>query len=69
MKRVSPSIIPRNWMMTLAYEAAEQGDYSITRELHQLFEEPYKDSKDIPCTWMRKSPDWQYGKGGVRFMS
>ena len=69
MKRTSPSIIPRNWMLVLAYEAAEQGDFSVVRELHELFENPYADADKIPCKWLTRSPDWQYGKGGVRYMS
>ncbi|CAD7957595.1 unnamed protein product [Amoebophrya sp. A25] len=67
MKQTSPAIIPRNWMMVKAYEAAEKGDLSIVRELHALFEDPYRD--DITCKWNRASPLWQYGKAGVRIMS
>ncbi|CAD7964440.1 unnamed protein product [Amoebophrya sp. A120] len=67
MKATSPAVIPRNWMMVLAYEAAEQGDMSVVRELHELFENPYTDS--LPCKWNTRSPDWQFGKAGVRVMS
>eukprot|EP00392_Amoebophrya_sp_AT5.2_P004472 g4480.t1 len=67
MKATSPAIIPRNWMMVLAYEAAEKGDFSVVKELHKLFENPYAD--DLPCKWNTRSPEWQYGKLGVRLMS
>ena len=37
------NLYTRNWMAALAYEKAEQGDYSVIQELTTLLEHPYSD--------------------------
>ena len=75
MKTTSPLIIPRNWMLTKGYEAAERGDYSVVRQLELLFRDPYTDYVDgderqqMRQKWIRPSPQWAQGKPGVDFMS
>ena len=41
MKRVSPKFVPRDWMLTMASDAANNGDFNVINELQKLFETPY----------------------------
>ncbi len=41
MKSISPKFIPREWMLVTAYNAANNGDFSVINELQTLFETPY----------------------------
>lgn len=43
MKKLSPKIIPREWMLVMAYESAYDEDFSVISELQTLFETPYDD--------------------------
>lgn len=40
MRKLSPKFVPREWMLKMAYEKANTGDYMIN-ELQKLFETPY----------------------------
>lgn len=40
---MNPKYIMRNWMMTEAYEKAEEGDYSMVHELLVLLQSPYEE--------------------------
>eukprot|EP00928_Gymnodinium_smaydae_P045640 TRINITY_DN30395_c0_g2_i1.p1 TRINITY_DN30395_c0_g2~~TRINITY_DN30395_c0_g2_i1.p1 ORF type:complete len:563 (-),score=121.99 TRINITY_DN30395_c0_g2_i1:214-1902(-) len=42
MRRASPRYVPREWMLKEAYQAAQEGDFSIVRDLFQLFKHPYE---------------------------
>jgi uncharacterized protein YdiU (UPF0061 family) len=46
MKLMSPKFVPREWMLKLAYEKANENDLSITNELHLLFLTPYDEHTD-----------------------
>eukprot|EP00397_Hematodinium_sp_SG-2012_P011051 GEMP01011179.1.p1 GENE.GEMP01011179.1~~GEMP01011179.1.p1 ORF type:complete len:595 (+),score=144.16 GEMP01011179.1:152-1936(+) len=70
MRKASPKFIPRNWMLLLAYEAAQKKDFSICEELEELFRNPYAEGTEEQIRkWYRKTPEWAQGKGGVAFMS
>jgi len=70
MNSVNPKYILRNWMATLAYEAAEEKkDYSMVAELLTLLSRPYDDQPDAEKKWSRLTPEWARGHPGVAFMS
>lgn len=43
MRAISPKYVPREWMLVRAYTAAYEGDLSLVRELHALFDQPYSE--------------------------
>ena len=71
MKLVNPKYIPREWMLKEAYTKADQGDYSIIIELHQLFLKPYDEQPHFQDKYYMRAPNEIYeGKGaGILFMS
>jgi len=70
MKLASPKYIMRNWMMTMAYERAEQGDFSLVDELLEVLRDPYgEQSKEVQDKWFQKTPPWARMMPGVSFMS
>eukprot|EP01065_Artemidia_motanka_P020290 TRINITY_DN2430_c0_g1_i1.p1 TRINITY_DN2430_c0_g1~~TRINITY_DN2430_c0_g1_i1.p1 ORF type:complete len:644 (+),score=176.67 TRINITY_DN2430_c0_g1_i1:69-1934(+) len=69
MRLANPRYVLRNWMMTLAYEKAEDGDYSVVRELLQLLADPYTDQGPSAERWQGRAPEWSRGTPGVEQMS
>ncbi|HRG66871.1 MAG TPA: protein adenylyltransferase SelO family protein, partial [Saprospiraceae bacterium] len=68
MNAVNPRFILRNYMVQLAIEAAEKGDYSKVESLYQLSKTPYK-VQDGDDAWIVKSPDWAFEKPGCSMLS
>ncbi|CAD7927005.1 unnamed protein product [Amoebophrya sp. A120] len=68
MKASSPQVIPRNWMLTEAYEAAERGNFTKVDELKTLLKTPYEDVRE-DTQWVRATPEWAHGKAGISYMS
>ncbi|CAD7938659.1 unnamed protein product [Amoebophrya sp. A25] len=70
MKQTSPSLTPRNWILTEAYEAAERGNFSLVQELYELFAKggAYHDYPE-DTRWVRTTPPWAREKAGVHYMS
>ncbi len=56
MRAASPKYVPREWMLVSAYEAAQKGDYSVMRELHELFLHPYDEQPQYEAQYYRKAP-------------
>lgn len=70
MDRVNPKFILRNWMGTLAYEQAENGDFSVLKEMQQCLERPYEEQTEaVSEKYFRKTPPEFVQKPGVAFMS
>lgn len=70
MLLASPKFVPRNWMLTQAYEAAEAGDYSVLNELHALLQRPYEEQgEEQEERWYRRTPDWARAMPGAAFLS
>ena len=70
MKQVNPKYVPREWMLVRAYTAAQQGDYSTIRELHELFKHPYDEgTKEMSSKYYRRAPSGSSSKGGTGFMT
>lgn len=68
MKKTSPQLIPRNWMMMEAYRAAEGGDFSSVNELLEMFEDPYSDRPE-DGKWMIRTPMYHRRLAEVRHMT
>ena len=70
MKRVNPSITWREWLVVPAYTQAEQGAFSLIRELQQVFSRPYDAlPSDLAATYDRLKPREFFGAGGVSHYS
>merc|ERR1712176_750840 len=50
IRSVSPKYIAREWMLKDAYTAAQKGDFTLVKELFELFKEPY----DEQCSFENK---------------
>jgi serine/tyrosine/threonine adenylyltransferase len=68
MNAVNPKYVLRNYMAQLAIDAADNGDYSIIRELHELLKKPY-DNQPENEKWFAKRPDWARNKVGCSMLS
>jgi len=57
MKKVSPKYVPREWMLIEAYKTAEKDDYTLLKELYNLFLKPYDEqSPEMEEKYFRKAP-------------
>lgn len=45
MRAASPKYVPREWMLKEAYEAAQQGEFSLVHELFEVFKQPYAEQE------------------------
>ena len=69
MRRSSPKYVPREWMLVEAYEAAQQGDFSVVHELQNLFASPFSEHAESASKYFRKAAAETESLGGVAFMS
>ena len=70
MKRVNPKFTWREWLVAPAYEQAAQGDFSLVRELQEVFSHPYEDvSPELTATYDRLKPREFFNAGGVSHYS
>ncbi len=68
MNSVNPKYVLRNYMSQLAIDAADEGDYSIIQELHELLKKPYDDQPEM-SKWFAKRPEWARHKVGCSMLS
>ena len=45
--------VPREWMLVDAYTAANRGDYSEIKALHNLFKKPYDEQPEMEVCALR----------------
>ena len=69
MRRISPKYVPREWMLTEAYAAANSGDYSKVHFLQDLFRKPFDEQPEMEERYYRRTPEFALNKPGVAFMS
>ncbi|MCP9800246.1 YdiU family protein [Synechococcus sp. RedBA-s] len=70
MKRVNPAVTWREWLIAPAYEQAAQGDYSLVRELQEVFSHPYAAlPAELEATYDRLKPREFFNAGGVSHYS
>ena len=66
MKRVNPKYAWREWLIVPAYKKAEEGDYSLIRELQAVLSNPYEEqSPEIAAKYDRLKPEEFFSVGGV----
>ena len=70
MKRVNPKYAWREWLIAPAYKKAEQGEYSLIRELQSVFNNPYEEqSPQVETKYDRQKPTEYFQVGGISHYS
>ena len=70
MKKSNPIFVPREWMLVEAYEKANKGDYSLVKELYELFKNPYEVQNENSITkYFTKAPNAVKNKPGTAFVT
>ena len=70
MKRINPRVTWREWLIAPAYEQAAQGDFSLVRELQEVFRHPYDElSPELRARYDRLKPREFFNAGGVSHYS
>lgn len=68
MNATNPKYVLRNYMAQLAIDAANDGDYSLITELHELLKKPYDEQPEHE-KWYDLRPDWARIKIGCSMLS
>lgn len=68
MNSVNPKYVLRNYMAQMAIDKADDGDYSLISELHELLKQPYSEQGDKQ-KWFAKRPEWARVKVGCSMLS
>ncbi|WP_320676992.1 protein adenylyltransferase SelO [Prochlorococcus sp. MIT 1300] len=70
MKSINPKYTWREWLIAPAYKKAEQGDYSLIKELQALFSNPYeKQASEMESKYDRLKPKEFFNAGGISHYS
>ena len=70
MKRVNPKYTWREWLIAPAYQQAKQGDYSLVKELQEVFSHPYEEqSQAIEEKYYCLKPAQYFNAGGISHYS
>ena len=70
MKLINPKYTWREWLVTPAYEKAEEGDYSLIKELQAVLDKPYEEqSPETQKKYDRLRPKNFFGAGGISHYS
>ncbi len=70
MKSTNPKFIWREWLIAPAYKKAEQGDYSLVKELESILNSPYDEqSLEIERTYNCLKPKEFFNAGGISHYS
>jgi uncharacterized protein YdiU (UPF0061 family) len=68
MNATNPLYVPRNYLIQLAIDAAEKGDFSEIHNLLNLFRSPYDERIDLQ-KYAAKRPDWAKARAGCSMLS
>jgi uncharacterized protein YdiU (UPF0061 family) len=70
MKQTNPKYTWREWLVVPAYQQAMQGDYTLVKELQEVFSHPYDEqSQEIEDKYYRLKPNVFFDAGGVSHYS
>ena len=68
MNEINPKYVLRNYMAQLIIEAADNDDYSLIDEVHNMLKRPYDEQEDYQ-KWFAKRPEWARNKVGSSVLS
>ena len=68
MQKVNPKYVLRNYMAQLAIDAANNDNFELITELHELLKHPYEEQNHLE-KWYAKRPDWAKTKIGSSMLS
>ncbi len=70
MKQTNPKYAWREWLVAPAYQQAMDGDYTLVRELQEVFSQPYDEqSSEVEEKYYRLRPKEFFNAGGVSHYS
>ena len=70
MKLTNPKYTWREWLIAPAYQQAEEGNYSLVKELQEVLSHPYDEqSKEIEDKYYRLKPKAFFNAGGISHYS
>ena len=70
MKGINPKYAWREWLIASAYKQAEQGDYSLIKELQSVLSSPYEEqSPEVEMKYDRLKPKDLFQVGGISHYS
>ena len=70
MRTTNPKFVLREWMLVDAYTSADDEDYTILNELHDLIQRPYDEGSATETkAYYRRAPESASARGGTAFMS
>ena len=70
MKLTNPKYTWREWLIVPAYQQAMQGDYTLLKELQEVFSDPYgEQSQEVENKYYRLRPKMFFNAGGVSHYS
>ena len=70
MKSVNPKYTLREWFLVPAYEQANNGDYTLIKELQEVMSNPYEEqSKEIEEKYYQKKPSEFFDIAGISHVS
>ncbi|MFV1872627.1 MAG: protein adenylyltransferase SelO [Oleiphilus sp.] len=70
MKQTNPKYTWREWLVAPAYQQAMKGDYSLVRELQDVFSQPYAEqSEEVEAKYYKLKPKEFFNAGGVSHYS
>jgi len=70
MKAVNPKYTLREWFLVPAYQQAEEGDYTLIRELQEVMTDPYAEqSKEVEEKYYSKKPTELFAIAGISHVS
>ena len=69
MDTTNPLYVPRNYILQLAIEKAQEEDFSVISEIMQIMKDPYRDQGPSFAKFQERRPAWAKNKPGCSSLS